>query len=63
MHVSKINVNIVNFSLSDTSSLTGNIDGWARESDGPMQSMLRRRGFGWMLEVDTEDADFEKPLL
>ncbi len=49
--------------MSDTSSLTGNIDGWARESDGPMQSMLRRRGFGWMLEVDTEDADFEKPLL
>ncbi|KAL5971019.1 Protein YIPF4 [Taenia solium] len=48
---------------SDTSSLTGNIDGFARSSDGPLQSLLRRRGFGWMLEVETEDSDFDKPIL
>ncbi|VDL61368.1 unnamed protein product [Hymenolepis diminuta] len=46
-----------------TSSLTGNIDGYARGSDGFVQSLLRRRGFGWMLEVEMEDADFDKPLL
>ncbi|VDM35406.1 unnamed protein product [Hydatigera taeniaeformis] len=51
------------FTNTDTSSLTGNIDGFARSSDGPLQSLLRRRGFGWMLEVETEDSDFDKPIL
>ncbi|EUB60895.1 hypothetical protein EGR_04141 [Echinococcus granulosus] len=46
-----------------TSSLTGNIEGFASSSDGTVQSLLRRRGFGWMLEVETEDGDFDKPLL
>nr|CDS32082.1 protein yipf4 [Hymenolepis microstoma] len=46
-----------------TSSLTGNIDGYKKGSDGLFQSALRKRGFGWMLEVETEDADFDKPIL
>lgn len=46
-----------------TSSLTGNIDGYTKCPDGFVQSVLRRRGFGWMLEVETEDADFDKPIL
>ncbi|KAL7061032.1 hypothetical protein AAHC03_09364 [Spirometra sp. Aus1] len=46
-----------------TASLTGNIDAWTRGPEGTVSGILRRRGFGWMLEVDGEEDGFDKPLL
>jgi len=43
--------------------LTGHQDTYVRRRGGAASKFLDSRGFGWLMEEDDSDEDFQKPLL